>query len=88
MRHVVRSQRPSLPLFDPESLGVLPTKQLRAFYSDEGNSGSEWQEISVGQLKACALTGTPIRWSDGTFALPFERSLQQRCPTVCNSLPC
>jgi hypothetical protein len=71
---------PSLPLFDSSSLGILPTKQLCTFSVDQGNSWSKWEEICVGELKACALTGPLLRWSDGTIGLPFESYKEQGDP--------
>jgi hypothetical protein len=35
--------RPGQPFFDPVTEGILPTKQLMAFSTDEAETWSEWQ---------------------------------------------
>lgn len=63
---------PDRPLFDPVSEGILPSKQLKAFSEDEGQTWSDWEEIDTGGLKACSITGRILRWSDGTLGFAFE----------------
>jgi len=63
---------PDLPLFDPESGGVLPSRQVFAASSDEGETWSAWRGLSTGTLQGCSLTGPVIQWRDGTFAVAFE----------------
>lgn len=63
---------PDRPLFDPETEGILKSKQLLSFSTDDGQTWSEWKEISTGELKGCAMTGPCLRWPDGTVAFLFE----------------
>jgi len=63
---------PELPLFDPETEGILPSRQLRAFSDDEGNSWSDWEIVPTAPLTGCSSTGPLLRWDDGTIAFPFE----------------
>jgi hypothetical protein len=65
-------RNPALPLFDPVTEGLLPSKQIAAFSSDDGASWTAWEEIPIPLLKGCASTGPLVRWSDGTIAFPFE----------------
>ncbi len=60
------------PLFDPVTEGILKSKQLLSVSTDEGLTWSGWRELSMGDLKGCALTGPIVRWSDGAIAFPFE----------------
>lgn len=63
---------PTRPLFDPVTEGILKSKQLLAVSSDQGHSWSNWRELSVGELKGCAMTGPILQWPDGVIAFPFE----------------
>jgi hypothetical protein len=63
---------PDRPLFDPVTEGILKSKQLLSVSRDDGLTWSEWQVLSVGDLRGTALTGPIIRWSDGAIAFPFE----------------
>jgi hypothetical protein len=63
---------PSRPLFDPVSEGILKSKQLLTVSTDDGQTWSSWRELSMGELKGCALTGPIIQWGNGAFAFPFE----------------
>lgn len=63
---------PARPLFDPDTQGILRSKQLLAISADDGQTWSGWRELSTGELKGCALTGPIVQWSDGRFAFPFE----------------
>lgn len=63
---------PARPLFDPETEGILHSRQLYCFSEDEGESWSDWQRLSTGELTGCALTGPVAGWSDGSFAFAFE----------------
>lgn len=63
---------PERPLFDPETEGILPSRQLRAFSRDEGESWSDWEEIPVPGLRGCSSTGPLLHFADGTIAYPFE----------------
>lgn len=63
---------PTLPLFDPVTEGILPSKQLAAYSIDEGNSWTAWREIPIPTLKGCSCTGPILKWSDGAIAYCFE----------------
>jgi len=63
---------PERPLFDPETQGILHSKQLRAFSTDEGCSWSAWDEIPIEGLSGCSGTGPLVRFPDGVIAYPFE----------------
>ncbi len=63
---------PERPLFDPETEGILRSKQLMAVSTDGGDSWSNWQVLDMHGLTGCALTGPPVKWADGTIAFAFE----------------
>jgi len=63
---------PDRPLFDPETEGILHSKQLRAVSTDEGETWSPWEEIPIAGLTGCSGTGPVLKWPDGTIAYPFE----------------
>ena len=63
---------PGRPLFDPVTEGILKSKQMLAISTDDGLTWSDWRELSMGDLKGCALTGPVVQWSDGAIAFPFE----------------
>lgn len=63
---------PNRPLFDPVTEGILKSKQLLSLSTDDGQTWSPWRELSMGELKGCALTGPVLQWSDGAIAFPFE----------------
>jgi len=63
---------PRQPLFDPVTEGLLPSKQLAAYSSDEGDTWTPWREVEIPSLKGCTITGPMLRWSDGAIAYAFE----------------
>jgi hypothetical protein len=63
---------PSLSLFDAASGGILPSRQVFAVSSDEGETWSAWHDLPTGALRGCSLTGPVIQWPDGTLAVAFE----------------
>jgi len=63
---------PQQPLFDPETEGILHSRQLVAESADEGDSWTAWQEFSVGDLRGCSSTGPVMSFSDGSVGYPFE----------------
>lgn len=63
---------PARPLFDPVTEGILHSKQLKAFSTDEGESWSSWAEVPTSSLTGCAMTGPVVQWSDGRIAFAFE----------------
>ena len=63
---------PDRPLFDPETEGVLHTRQLLAESHDDGLTWSSWREIPIPDLGGCTCTGPIQQWPDGRIALAFE----------------
>jgi hypothetical protein len=63
---------PDRPLFDPETEGILHSRQLIAFSGDEGETWSDWVELLTPGLTGCAGTGPVLKWPDGTVGFPFE----------------
>ena len=63
---------PDRPLFDPDSGGILHSKQLMAVSGDEGETWSEWRELTTAGLTGTAATGPALRWTDGAIAFAFE----------------
>ncbi len=63
---------PERPLFDPETEGILHSKQLLAFSDDEGDSWSDWTVAPTPGLTGCSGTGPVLKWPDGTIGYPFE----------------
>lgn len=63
---------PQKPLFDPVTEGILHQKEIVCESRDEGTTWSPWQIIPIPNLTGLASTSTPLRWSDGTIAHPFE----------------
>lgn len=63
---------PDRPLFDPETEGLLPSRQLMAISTDDGNTWSDWKQIPTPGLTGCAMSGPVGKWSDGTIAFVFE----------------
>jgi hypothetical protein len=70
-----RSQ-PEQPFFDPMTEGILPTKQLMAFSTDEAETWTEWQILPIPGLQACSCTGPLLKWGDGVIGFPFENLKQ------------
>jgi hypothetical protein len=66
-----RSDR-SRPLFDPETEGILKSKQLIAISHDGGDSWSRWRGLDTGELRGTALTGPAVRFPDGRIVFAFE----------------
>ena len=63
---------PERPLFDPETEGILHSRQIFSVSIDEGESWGDWQVIPTPGLTGCATTGPAIKWPDGTIAHAFE----------------
>jgi hypothetical protein len=63
---------PERPLFDPETEGILRSRQLVAESRDEGDTWSDWRTVPTPGLTGTAITGPVLRWSDGTIAFAFE----------------
>jgi len=67
---------PAQPFFDPVTEGLLPSKQLLAFSTDEAESWSAWEILTTPGLQACSSTGPLLKWSDGVIGFPFENLKQ------------
>ncbi len=63
---------PERPLFDPDTEGILHSRQLRAYSTDEGRSWSCWEEIPTPDFAAFGSCPPVLTWSDGTLAYPLE----------------
>ena len=59
-------------LFDPETEGILRSRQIFTVSTDEGESWGQWQLIPTPGLTGCATTGPAIKWPDGAIAHAFE----------------
>jgi hypothetical protein len=68
----VDRSEPNRPFFDTVTEGVLHTRQLRAYSTNEGESWSPWEELPIPGLTGCAITGPPVYWPDGTLGYAFE----------------
>jgi hypothetical protein len=62
----------SRPLFDPQTQGILPSRQILAVSDDQGNSWGPWKILPTPGLTGCAATGPTLIWTDGTIAHAFE----------------
>jgi hypothetical protein len=60
------------PLFDPETQGLLHSRQILSVSYDGGSTWGPWRTIVTPGLTGCAATGPLLRWSDGTIAHAFE----------------
>ncbi len=63
---------PDRPLFDPETQGILHSRQLLAESHDDGITWSDWRELPIPELNGCSSTGPIQQWPDGRIALAFE----------------
>jgi hypothetical protein len=63
---------PSRPLFDPQTQGILPSRQVLATSDDHGTTWGPWMVVPTPGLTGCAATGPTLAWSDGTIAHAFE----------------
>ncbi|MBX3437850.1 MAG: exo-alpha-sialidase [Planctomycetaceae bacterium] len=63
---------PERPLFDPDTEGILHSKQLLAESPDEGVTWSAWRELPLPGLTGCSSTGPILQWPNGRIALAFE----------------
>jgi len=63
---------PERPLFNPETEGILRSRQIFSVSTDEGESWGPWQVIPTPGLTGCATTGPAIKWPDGAIAHAFE----------------
>ena len=63
---------PERPLFDPETEGILHSRQVVSSSDDEGLTWSPWRRLNTPGLTGCATTGPVVQWPDGTIAYAFE----------------
>ncbi len=63
---------PERPLFDPETEGILHSRQLIASSDDGGNSWSNWREFDIPNLTGCSSTGPILKTTSGQIGYPFE----------------
>ena len=63
---------PALPLFDPQTEGILPTRTLLAVSEDAGESWAVLGEVPLAPHKGYAITGAILPLRDGRMALPYE----------------
>jgi hypothetical protein len=63
---------PGRPLFDPQTEGILRSKQLMSVSVDDGLTWNRWTQIPTPGLFGCSSTGPVLRWPDGTIGFAFE----------------
>jgi hypothetical protein len=63
---------PTLPMFNPQTEGILPTKVLFAESEGGGCSWTDPREVPLLPHKGNAITGSIIVLKDGCLALPYE----------------
>ena len=63
---------PALPLFDPQTEGILPTRTLLAASADAGESWAVLGEVPLAPHTGHAITGAILPLRDGRMALPYE----------------
>ena len=63
---------PGLPLANPETQGILPSKVLVAESEDVGHTWGSLREVPLLPHKGNALTGNILALRDGGLALPYE----------------
>ncbi len=63
---------PALPLFDPQTEGILPTRTLLAASEDAGEGWAVLGEAPLAPHTGNAITGAILPLRDGRMALPYE----------------
>ena len=63
---------PSLPMFNPATEGILPTRMLFMQSGDGGRTWSAGREVPLAPHTGNALTGSILMLKDGRLALPYE----------------
>jgi hypothetical protein len=66
-------------VFNAELEAVRPSRQLRAYSSDEGSTWSAWSELRLPH-PGCAITGPLLRWADGMIGFAYESYRDTRDP--------
>jgi len=72
---------PDRPLFDPDTEGILRSRQLVCDSTDEGETWSAWREILTPGLTGCAMTGPIVQWPDGLIGFAYESFKEYDDPT-------
>lgn len=68
---VDRSNR-DLPLVNPATTGLLPTKLLTSISQDRGKTWTPYRQADTAHHLAAASTDKPMRLNNGTLLLPYE----------------
>ena len=63
---------PALPLFNPQTEGILPTRTLLAASEDAGESWAVLGEVPLAPHTGNAITGPILILQNGQMALPYE----------------
>ncbi len=63
---------PALPLFNPQTEGILPTRTMLAASGDAGESWAVLGEVPLAPHTGNAITGPILSLRDGRMALPYE----------------
>lgn len=63
---------PMLPLANPKTQGILPTRVMVAWSDDKGRSWSQPTEVPLFPHRGNATTGSILLLQDGRLALPYE----------------
>lgn len=63
---------PTLPLCNPQTQGILPSRLLLAESDDDGRSWHAWREMETRPFEGVSATGAPLRLGNGILAFPFE----------------
>lgn len=63
---------PERPLFDPQTEGILRSRQLVAESHDAGETWSAWRIVPTAGLTGTAITGPVLHWTDGSIGFAFE----------------
>ena len=63
---------PDRPLFNPETEGLLKSRQVVSVSTDAGRTWSPWRTIPTPGLSGCAATGPALRGPGGEVGFAFE----------------
>lgn len=63
---------PQRPLFNPETEGILHSRQVMTVSVDSGQTWTAWRVVPTPGLTGCAATGPSLVWPDGSLAFAFE----------------